>query len=352
MGDSMQISEVMKKTELTRKAIYFYEEKGLLLPDKIPVGQVREYREYSEEDVIRLQLIARLRQLDFSLPDIKKILDGERVDIILHNHLKQQQKKVVELLLTVDKLGESLSKISPNANCEELSETLDTVISDDVAETLSYKLVLDSSENHTRRVAMLLYEAFLDKPLSTKEHWDTWYAILEKLEGCMTPELLDVYDEFYGELTPQQLQEDYALRRRLVCGYTNYGPMEENAKAEELVVELKALTANETVFMHWHDYFTKLALSNHASVMDYVRQLSDVYDDYESRFIHMVEHYFDPIMATAQGASLKRTIQEKMGGVDMFNFYGLIYFDFYNNTFRRVRYHEGPRTQSTERRSK
>lgn len=341
----MQISEVMKRTELTRKAIYFYEEKGLLLPDKIPMGQVREYREYSDEDVTRLHLIARLRELDLSLPDIEKILDGESVDIILHNHLKHQQKKVVELLLTVDKLSESLSKMSPNANCAELSETLDTVISDDVAAKLSHKLVLDSSKNYTRRVAMLLYEAFLDKPLSTKEHWDAWYAILEKLEECMTPVLLDAYDEFYGDLTTQQLQEDYALRRRLVCGYTNYGPMEEKAKAEELVAELKALAADETVLMHWHDYFTKLALPTHTSVMGYVRQLSDVYDSYEFHFIHMLEHYFEPMMATAQGASLRRTILEKMGGVDMFNFYGLIYFDFYNNTFRRVRYHEGPRTQ-------
>lgn len=337
----MQISEVMKRTELTRKAIYLYEEKGLLLPDKIPMGQVREYRKYTNEDVTRLRLIARLRELDLSIPDIEKFLAGESVDIILHNHLKRQQERLVELLLTVDKLSESLSRLSPNATCAELSDTLDAVISGEVAEKLRHKLDLDSSKNHARRLAMLLYEAFLDQPLSTKEHWDAWYAILEKLEECMTPSLVDVYNEFYGDLTTAQLQEDYALRRALVCGYTNYGPREEKAKAAELVDELNALAADEVLFSRWFDYFTKLALAAYADVMSHVRQLSDVYDSYEAHFIHMAAHYLDPMMATAEGAALKRRITEKMAGRDMFNFHGLIHFDFYNNTLRRVRYPQG-----------
>ena len=88
----MQISEVMKRTGLSRKAVYLYEEKGLLSPGKVSVGVVREYREYTEEDVRRLRMIAHLRELDFCLADIEKILNSESVDMVLHNHLKRSKR--------------------------------------------------------------------------------------------------------------------------------------------------------------------------------------------------------------------------------------------------------------------
>ena len=174
----MQISEVMKRTGLSRKAIYLYEEKGLLSPGKVSVGIVREYREYTEEDVSRLRLIARLRELELSLSDIEKVLVGKSVDMVLHTHLKRQQEKLSEMLLTVDKLNETLTKMPPNSDSKELEKILNEVLPGDVTNDLSYKLEEDYSKGQIRRVAMLLFEAFLDKPLSTREDWDAWSAIL------------------------------------------------------------------------------------------------------------------------------------------------------------------------------
>lgn len=336
----MKLSEVMKLTGLSRKAIYLYEEKELLSPNKVPKGEVREYREYTEEDVSRLRLIARLRELEFSLADIEKILYGNSVDMVFHNHVRQQRDKLSELMLTVDKLDETLSKLPPNSSSRDLGCVLEEVLPSEVSNSLSYRLEEDCSSVQVRRVAMLLFEAFLDKPLSTREDWDTWYTILELLEESITPEILDYYAEFYGELTTDQLCEDYALRRRLVCGYTNYSDMEEKAKAAELMQELKCLVTDEDLFGQWYDFYCKLALNNtwHGDVSSYVHTLSNVYSSYEEHFIHMKQQYLDPLLDTSEGKFLKAMITEKMAGRDMFNFVGLIYFDFYNNTLRRVRY--------------
>ena len=336
----MQISEVMKRTGLSRKAVYLYEEKELLSPGKVPVGVVREYREYTEEDVRRLRMIAHLRELDFSLADIEKILNSESVDIVLHNHLKRQQKKLSEMMLTLDKLSETLEHLPPNSDCVCLEQALEKVLPNEVAASLQYKLEEDCSKIHARRVAMLMFEAFLDKPFSTREEWDAWYALLEQIEENITPQVLDDYAQFYGDLTTDQLCEDYALRRRLVCSYPHYGEMEERAKAAELMDELKRLVTDEETFHRWNEFYNKIVKIKgwHGDSMEYINRLSNVYEQYESRFIHMVKHYLEPNMDTTEGRFLKKTIIEKMKGDDMFGMDGLIYFDFYNNTLRRVRY--------------
>lgn len=68
----MKIKEVCERTGLTRRAVRFYEEKGLVSPD-IDAGN--EYRDYSEADVRRLQLVARLRELRFSVDRIRRVLE-------------------------------------------------------------------------------------------------------------------------------------------------------------------------------------------------------------------------------------------------------------------------------------
>ena len=54
----MKIKEVCERTGLTRRAVRFYEEKGLISPE---IREENEYRDYTETDVRRLQLVARLR---------------------------------------------------------------------------------------------------------------------------------------------------------------------------------------------------------------------------------------------------------------------------------------------------
>ena len=64
----MKISEVMEITRLTKKAINYYEEEGLIKPD---VNPENNYREYSQSNVDELVQISVLRQLDVSVKLIR-----------------------------------------------------------------------------------------------------------------------------------------------------------------------------------------------------------------------------------------------------------------------------------------
>ncbi len=66
----MRIGEAARATGLTVKAIRFYEASGLL-PD---VARVGSYRDFTSDDVGRLELVAHCRSLGFSVADIRSVI--------------------------------------------------------------------------------------------------------------------------------------------------------------------------------------------------------------------------------------------------------------------------------------
>lgn len=70
----MLIGELSKKTGVSRDTIRFYEKTGLIKANK-KGRRENNYREYSEKDLERLQLILLLKDYGFTLNDIKSILN-------------------------------------------------------------------------------------------------------------------------------------------------------------------------------------------------------------------------------------------------------------------------------------
>jgi DNA-binding transcriptional MerR regulator len=67
----MQIGEVAERTGLSVRTIRFYEESGLVAPSARSQGG---FRLYTDRDVDRLQVIRRLKPLNFSIEDIRDVL--------------------------------------------------------------------------------------------------------------------------------------------------------------------------------------------------------------------------------------------------------------------------------------
>lgn len=69
----MQIGEVAEQTGLSLRTIRYYEEVGLVRPSARTAGG---FRLYSESDVARLRLVRRMKPLDFSLEEMKDVLEA------------------------------------------------------------------------------------------------------------------------------------------------------------------------------------------------------------------------------------------------------------------------------------
>lgn len=67
----MQIGEVADRTGLSLRTIRYYEEVGLVTPSTRTSGG---FRLYSEADVARLLLVRRMKPLEFSLEEMRRVL--------------------------------------------------------------------------------------------------------------------------------------------------------------------------------------------------------------------------------------------------------------------------------------
>lgn len=97
----MNIGEVAEATGLPAKTIRYYEEIGLVQPDRSPNG----YRDFGETEVHKLRFLHRARTLGFSIEDCRTLLalyeDKSRasaeVKEVAERHLREIDRKIAEL---------------------------------------------------------------------------------------------------------------------------------------------------------------------------------------------------------------------------------------------------------------
>jgi len=83
------IGEVASFLDITPDTIRFYEKEGIISPTKNPING---YREYSFEDISRLSDILFYRNVDFSIGDIRKIVNGvSSEEMLTMIHEKEQE---------------------------------------------------------------------------------------------------------------------------------------------------------------------------------------------------------------------------------------------------------------------
>lgn len=73
MATTYTISDLAKEFDLTTRAIRFYEDMGLLQPER--TGPAGRNRVYSARDRTRLRLTLRAKRLGLSLTEAKEIID-------------------------------------------------------------------------------------------------------------------------------------------------------------------------------------------------------------------------------------------------------------------------------------
>ena len=91
----MKISEIAKETGLNISHIRFYERKGLLSPAR---SEENNYREYSEEDVLRIKKILLYRKMGISVETIYLLLNGQaELKEVLERQKAELKEQVVQL---------------------------------------------------------------------------------------------------------------------------------------------------------------------------------------------------------------------------------------------------------------
>lgn len=85
-NEKMTSGEIAKKAGVSQKAIRLYDEKGLLKPSEYSEGN---YRLYDKEALLVLEKIIALKQIGYSLEEIREHILNDNSDDIIESLNKQ-----------------------------------------------------------------------------------------------------------------------------------------------------------------------------------------------------------------------------------------------------------------------
>lgn len=98
MQEKYSIGEVAAMLEVSTRTLRFYDEKGLVKPAYI---EENGYRFYEKEQIRQIELIIYLKELGFSLKQIKLLIQDERggqsLDLLLEQQYRENKQKINEL---------------------------------------------------------------------------------------------------------------------------------------------------------------------------------------------------------------------------------------------------------------
>ena len=116
----MNIGKVAKLSELTVKAVRYYDNIGLVKPFQ---KTINGYREYNEKDVLKLKFVGKARKFNFSIDECRELLS-------LYENESRPSKVVKKL--TLEKISQIDKKLKQLKNLkDELTYLADNCNGDD-----------------------------------------------------------------------------------------------------------------------------------------------------------------------------------------------------------------------------
>lgn len=222
----MLVNEVCKECKLTKKAVEYYIEQGLIAPS------VREngYRDFSDIDVARLKKISVLRGLGVSVADIPDVLAGQTASL---NDIFHQKALEISALQEKHKL------------VQELAKTQDwETVQDKLLQLQRKQSVLDRLRNafpgYYGNYVCQHFAPFLGEPVRTEEQQEALDTIIAFLDGIhfeIPDDLRAYYDEITVSVDDTILANASASLRSAVCDIERY--IDENREAIESCIAYK-----------------------------------------------------------------------------------------------------------------
>lgn len=297
----MRIKDACATTGLTRKAIRYYESKGLIAPDIDPNG----YRDYSQQTVRQLALIAVLRGFHMSIAEIREALHGEQALSTqlakTIDGLRQQQERVsVELqLLSEFAAGERTA--------EEIAEVRRHMESsfDDRPGCLGERL-REVFPGDFGEVLAAVYGAMLDQRLDTPEEHTAWLSLIADLDAIDPVEVPDGVARWARQsVSENRIDENVArMREEYSQDYESFAQYKREATEQYLseasAEDVAALTERSKIVTA---FLAGPGLPMSLAVGKYLPALSSHFSDFAEkghRFVQENPGLMDQLMGSEQ----------------------------------------------------
>lgn len=182
----MLINAVCKECSVTKKAVEYYIEQGLVSP----TVQENGYRDFSEEDIRRLKKISILRNLGLSVTDIQDVLFVETAVSVL-NEIYHRRNLQMTVLQEKQKL---IQELASTHDWEQVQNRLCQLQKE---QTILERL-MNAFPGYYGKFLCLHFAPYLNEPVSTDRQqgaYDTIVSFLDKVDFDIPADLREYLDE-------------------------------------------------------------------------------------------------------------------------------------------------------------
>lgn len=278
------MSEVKEKTKLTRKAIEYYEEKGLIKPKR----EENNYRVYSQEDVEKLSEIYIYRKLGCSLDQIKELFNRESnsslAEIIRGREIESQLENV---------RVEALKQLLNDANIDEVKEQLDFI---DRQETI-YSKLMRVFPGYLGQLYFMSYKNFLDEKLEEDKvkYYEEYIELLDSMpELPLTDEEKNLLEQSSKDISKSDMEKTNEEKMKAIENTDEWLKKNEELISQYMSFKTSDLYMNNPIIKIQEKLREYMEKTGYYEVgIPLIRKFSSSYDDYYKKLLKANDKFID-----------------------------------------------------------
>ncbi|WP_238907039.1 MerR family transcriptional regulator [Clostridium sp. YIM B02506] len=277
----MLIREVSKETNLTKKAIEYYCEHGLVNPEVLENG----YRDFSSEDVEALRKISLYRRLGLNIADIKAVLKNQKLlqDVVYRKSLELDRQKEKQ---------EVLKKLSNGSKLEDVEKEINSIT---YKSTILEKL-LDMFPSYFGRFFSMNFSYYLKGTIETEEQKQAFEEIIEFLDNSpnlkIPKDLQDYLDEYTDGFSENDISKMIQSKEENIKDYEKF--IEDNKEILKEYIEYKKTDEFKNSPANKLAELTKEFCKTSGDYDKFIpdmRKLSSEYNKYQGRLLEVNEKF-------------------------------------------------------------
>ena len=278
----MQINEVCKQTGLTKKAIEYYQNKGLISP----IIKENGYREFTDDNLEQLKMISLLRRLDLSTDEIREVMESKDKKSVLIMIKQEKQIQAKAKLARIELIEELIRE-------EDMYKVQDRINLLEQQTTIKEKLMMAFPGYYGRYIS-IHFGQFLNEPIKTEEQ-NRMYGIivdfLDNIESIQIPEELQpILDKANLDIEDEVLEK---LNQNMQAVYDDFETYWKNNK--DSIIEYAEFKKSEeyqdSMMAQQMNLFRKFGETSgyYDIFIPAMRKLSPAYDKYYEKMLEANE---------------------------------------------------------------
>jgi DNA-binding transcriptional MerR regulator len=270
----MRISDIVQRTGLTKKTIYYYIHEGLLSPAR---ESKNGYLIFTDEDIVVLQAICKLRALDISVEDIRSILAfPNTANYYFVKQLKELSGKTAKLEWQKKCIENILDSIHPESNREGIFALLDSFIIK--GKGIPAENAIDTTD--AQLMAAYFWGTFMHGIEMTEYRRFLWNRLINYIVIHQSPEMIGLRNFLYS-LSPQETQTVFAQRSELIEQIASLTESDFKPFILKMITAIIEQLNNPVFIKSWKKHYTQFI---HPSTCFYDSPASEIMRDFSPRF--------------------------------------------------------------------